>query len=40
MLELFGDSTRGGEWAAVRLSVDGDRIVQADAPGLERGSTG
>ena len=36
MLELFGDSTRGGEWAAVRLAVDGGRIVQADAPGLER----
>ncbi|MGH2933215.1 MAG: tRNA 2-thiouridine(34) synthase MnmA [Gaiellaceae bacterium] len=36
MLETFGDSTRGGEWAAVRLRVDGDRIVEADAPGLER----
>jgi tRNA-uridine 2-sulfurtransferase len=34
--ELFGDSTRGGEWAAVRLEVDGQRIVAADAPGLER----
>ena len=36
MQELFGDSTRGCEWAAVRLRVDGDRIVEADAPGLER----
>ena len=40
MLELYGDSTRGGDWAAVRLSVDGDRVVQADAPGLERGLDG
>jgi tRNA-specific 2-thiouridylase len=36
MIEAFGDSTRDGEWAAVRLLVDGDRIVEADAPGLER----
>src|SRR5438309_10945897 len=36
MIEAFGDSTRGGEWAAVRLLVDGGQIVQADAPGLER----
>jgi tRNA-uridine 2-sulfurtransferase len=36
MVEVFGDSTRGGDWAAVRLVVDGDRIVEADAPGLER----
>jgi tRNA-specific 2-thiouridylase len=36
MEELFGDSTRGSEWASVRLRVDGDRIVGADAPGLER----
>src|SRR5579884_3444345 len=36
MLEAFGDSTRDGEWAAVRLLVDGDRIVEADAPGLAR----
>src|SRR4051812_49450601 len=40
MLEAFGDSTRGGEWAAVRLLVDGDRIVAADAPGLERSPVG
>ncbi len=36
MLGLFGDSSRGGEWAAVRLRVDRQRIVEADAPGLER----
>ena len=40
MQELFGDSTRGGEWAAVRLRVDGDRLVEADAPGLERDLVG
>jgi tRNA-uridine 2-sulfurtransferase len=34
--ELFGDSTRGDDWAAVRLWVDGQRIVRADAPGLDR----
>ena len=38
--EVFGDSSRGGEWAAVRLRVDGDRIVEADAPGLERDLAG
>jgi tRNA-specific 2-thiouridylase len=36
MREMFGDSSRNGEWAAARLLVDGDRIVEADAPGLER----
>src|SRR5258707_15002740 len=36
MIEPFGDSTRDGEWAAARLLVDGDRIVEADAPGLGR----
>jgi tRNA-specific 2-thiouridylase len=40
MVEVFGDSTRGGEWAAVRLSIDGDRVVDADAPGLDRDITG
>jgi tRNA-specific 2-thiouridylase len=34
--EVFGDATRGGEWAAVRLTVDDERIVAADASGLER----
>jgi tRNA-specific 2-thiouridylase len=32
--DFFGDSSRDGEWAAVRLRVDGDRIVEADADGL------
>jgi tRNA-specific 2-thiouridylase len=32
--ELVGDSARGDEYAAVRLQVDGDRIVDADAGGL------
>ncbi|HVH52159.1 MAG TPA: tRNA 2-thiouridine(34) synthase MnmA [Gaiellaceae bacterium] len=36
MIEAFGDSSRNGEWAAVRLRIDDDRIVEADAPGLER----
>ena len=40
MSELFGDSTRGEEWAAVRLEVDGQRIVAADAPGLDRDLVG
>jgi tRNA-specific 2-thiouridylase len=32
--ELYGDSSRDGDWAGVRLRVDGDRIVDADAAGL------
>jgi tRNA-specific 2-thiouridylase len=36
MIELVGDSSRGGEWALVRLRVDGGMIVDADAPGLSR----
>ncbi len=40
MIESFGDSTRGGDWAAVRLRVDGDRVVEADAPGLARSIAG
>jgi len=32
--ELIGDSARGSEWALVRLRVDGDKIVDADAPGV------
>ncbi len=38
--EVFGDATRDGEWASVRLCVRGDVIVEADAPGLERAVTG
>src|SRR5689334_14457259 len=40
MIECFGDSSRDGEWAAVRLLVEGERIVEADAPGLERDVAG
>jgi hypothetical protein len=36
MIEVVGDSARGEELAFVRLTVDGDRIVEADAPGLAR----
>ena len=36
MLEVIGDSARGDELAFVRLTIDGDRIVAADAPGLAR----
>ena len=36
MIEVFGDSSRGEQLAFVRLVVDGDRIVEADARGLER----
>ena len=34
--EVSGDSSRDGCWALVRLRVDGDRIVDADAEGLDR----
>ena len=34
MQELYGDSARGEDWAAVRLRVSGGRIVDADAPGV------
>ena len=36
MIEAIGDSARGEHLAFVRLMVDGDRIVDADADGLER----
>jgi tRNA-specific 2-thiouridylase len=36
MVEVIGDSARGSEFALVRLTVDGDRVVAADAPGLDR----
>ena len=35
MIEVAGDATRGADWAYVRLVVDGDRIVGADADGLD-----
>src|SRR4026208_1672722 len=31
-----GDAPRGDNWAAVRLTVDGETIVAADGPGLAR----
>jgi len=36
VIELVGDSARGSEFALVRLTVEGDRIVAADAGGLAR----
>jgi tRNA-specific 2-thiouridylase len=35
-IDVMGDATRGGAWAAVRLRVDGEHIVEAEAGGLER----
>jgi tRNA-uridine 2-sulfurtransferase len=35
-VEVVGDATRGGNWAAARLVVDGERIAAADARGLDR----
>jgi tRNA-uridine 2-sulfurtransferase len=35
-IEVTGDSARGPDWAFARLVVEGDRIVQADAPGMAR----
>jgi tRNA-specific 2-thiouridylase len=40
VIEVVGDSSRDGEVALVRLTVDGDRIAEADAEGLERPLTG
>jgi tRNA-uridine 2-sulfurtransferase len=40
VIELFGDSTREGQWAAVRLHAEGQEIVRADAPGLSRDLVG
>jgi tRNA-specific 2-thiouridylase len=40
MIEVAGDSTRGGEWAYVRLALDGNRIVDADADGLDASLVG
>src|ERR687887_21875 len=36
MVEVVGDSSRDGRWALVRLAVEEDRIVSAEAEGLER----
>jgi tRNA-uridine 2-sulfurtransferase len=39
-VEVTGDSARGDAFAFARLVVDGDRIVEADAPGMARSLTG
>jgi tRNA-specific 2-thiouridylase len=36
VIEVVGDASRGGDLALVRLALDGDRIVRADADGLDR----
>jgi tRNA-uridine 2-sulfurtransferase len=36
MIEVLGDSARGDELAFVRLTVDGGRIVDADAPRMAK----
>jgi tRNA-uridine 2-sulfurtransferase len=36
VIEVVGDASRDGEWAAVRLAVERDRIVEADVDGLDR----
>src|SRR3954468_20199582 len=36
MVEAVGDASRDGRWALVRLAVEGDRIVSAEAEGLDR----
>jgi tRNA-specific 2-thiouridylase len=36
VIEVLGDSARGTDFALVRLRVDGHRIVDADADGLDR----
>jgi tRNA-specific 2-thiouridylase len=35
VIEVSGDSSRDGCWALVRLRVDGDRVVDTDAEGLD-----
>jgi tRNA-specific 2-thiouridylase len=40
VIELIGDSSRGPEFALVRLVFDGERIVEADASGLDRSLVG
>jgi tRNA-specific 2-thiouridylase len=39
-VEVFGDATRGDEWASVRLWVHGDVIVEAHTERLERALAG
>src|SRR6187200_1421503 len=40
MVEAVGDASREGSFALVRLAVEGDRIVRAEAEGLERSLEG
>jgi tRNA-uridine 2-sulfurtransferase len=40
VIRVVGDSARAADFALVRLTLDGDRIVDADAPGLERSLVG
>ena len=35
MLEVFGDASANGDWASVRLRLTGERILDADADGLD-----
>jgi tRNA-uridine 2-sulfurtransferase len=40
MIDIAGDATRGDDWACVRVVLDGDRIVDADADGLDASLVG
>src|SRR5262245_58341361 len=40
VIQLLGDSARGADFALVRLTIDDDRIVDAETPGLERSIVG
>src|SRR6266542_3390196 len=40
MVEVLGDSARGSEFALVRLTLENDRLVSADALGLDRSLVG
>jgi tRNA-specific 2-thiouridylase len=40
VIELIGDSSRGADFALVRLGFDGERIVEAEASGLDRSLVG
>lgn len=35
MIEVCGDASREADWALVRLRLEGDRIIDADADGLD-----
>ena len=39
-IEAIGDSARGEQYAHARLVVDGERIVEAEAPGMARSLAG